>query len=70
MPFTYDEDVEQLIAARCNEPESGGRMIDAILTKTMLPAISTAFLDKLLEGGTIARVHVGAQDSGFTYVFD
>jgi type VI secretion system protein VasG len=70
VPFTYDEEVVKLIAARCNEPESGGRMIDAILTNTMLPAISAAFLNRLLDGGSIARVHVGAQGSEFTYSFD
>jgi type VI secretion system protein VasG len=65
--FTYDEDVVKLIAARCNEPESGGRMIDAIMTNTMLPAISTAFLNRLLEGGAITSVKVGATGSEFTY---
>jgi type VI secretion system protein VasG len=65
--FTYDEDVVKLIAARCNEPESGGRMIDAIMTNTMLPAISTAFLNRLLDGGAISRVQVGATGSEFTY---
>ena len=29
--LSYDEDVVKLIASRCTEPESGGRMIDAIL---------------------------------------
>ncbi len=67
--FTYDEDVVSLIAARCNEPESGGRMIDAILTNTMLPAISAAFLERLLEGSKVARVHVGADAGGFSYDF-
>ena len=70
VPFTYDESVVSLIKARCNEPESGGRMIDAIMTNTMLPAISAAFLNRLLEGGEVARVHVGATDSEFTYSFD
>ena len=70
VPFTYDEAVVKLIAARCNEPESGGRMIDAIMTNTMLPAISAAFLNRLLEGGAITRVHVGATDSEFTYIID
>src|SRR5579859_5629488 len=40
IPFTYDESVVELITSRCTELESGGRMIDAILTNTMLPAIS------------------------------
>jgi type VI secretion system protein VasG len=67
VPFTYDDKVVDLIAARCNEPESGGRMIDAILTNTMLPAISAAFLNKLIEGGAISRVSVSAEDDAFTY---
>jgi type VI secretion system protein VasG len=67
VPFTYDEDVVSLIAARCNEPESGGRMIDAILTNTMLPAISSAFLKRMLEGEAVTRVHVGAANSEITY---
>jgi type VI secretion system protein VasG len=70
VPFTYDESVVALIKARCNEPESGGRMIDAIVTNTMLPAISAAFLNRLMEGGEVARVHVGATGSEFTYSFD
>ena len=70
VPFTYDDSVVELIAERCNEPESGGRMIDAIMTNTMLPAISSAFLTKLMEGGEIARVHVGAENSAFTYVIE
>jgi type VI secretion system protein VasG len=69
VPFTYDEDVVALIGGRCTEPESGGRMIDAILTNTLLPAISNAFLTRLLEGETIARVHVSVVDGDFSYAF-
>jgi type VI secretion system protein VasG len=36
----------------------------------MLPAISAAFLNRLLEGGAVSRVHVGASESEFTYAFD
>jgi type VI secretion system protein VasG len=69
VPFTYDEDVVTLIGSRCNEPESGGRMIDAILTNTLLPEISNAFLTRLLEGESIARVHIGVADGDFSYAF-
>lgn len=69
IPFTYDESVVELIASRCTEPESGGRMIDAILTNTMLPDISGAFLQRLLAGTPATHVHVGADDKGFTYAF-
>jgi type VI secretion system protein VasG len=70
IPFTYGEDVVDLIASRCTEPESGGRMIDAILTNTMLPDISGVFLNRLLAGTPATRVHVGADATGFHYSFD
>ncbi len=70
VPFTYDEDVIKLIAERCTELESGGRMIDAILTNTMLPAISTEFLTRMMEGKPIERVHVNVVDGEFGYGFD
>ena len=70
VPFTYGEDVVQLISSRCNEPESGGRMIDAILTNTLLPDISGALLNRMLSGEPVARVHVGVEGSEFTYAFD
>ena len=70
VPFTYDQSVVDLVASRCNEPESGGRMIDAILTNTLLPDISGALLTRMLNSEPVLRVHVGTMDSGFTYAFD
>jgi type VI secretion system protein VasG len=69
VPFTYDDDVVELIKARCTEPESGGRMIDAILTNTMLPSISEAFLERVLVGEAVSRVAIGVKDGEFTYAF-
>jgi type VI secretion system protein VasG len=68
--FSYDDEVVRLIAARCSEPESGGRIIDAILTNTMLPDISTALLGRMLEGRPVGRVHVGTEGPAFSYAFD
>ncbi|HEY6866091.1 MAG TPA: type VI secretion system ATPase TssH, partial [Candidatus Eisenbacteria bacterium] len=56
VPFTYDDAVVKLIVSRCTELESGGRMIDAILTNTVLPAISEEFLKRMMEGKAVARV--------------
>jgi type VI secretion system protein VasG len=70
VPFTYDDEVVKLIASRCNEPESGGRIIDAILTNTMLPAISGAFLNRMLEGAQVAGVRVSVADGDLAYTFD
>ena len=50
--------------------ESGARTVDAILTNTVLPQISTEFLTRLTEGKQVARVHVGAKDGNFVYSFD
>ena len=70
VPFTYDDEVVRLIASRCTELESGGRMIDAILTNTMLPAISQEFLKRMMEGRPIERVTVAVAAGDFHYAFD
>jgi type VI secretion system protein VasG len=69
IPFEYDDAVVDLIRKRCTEVESGGRMIDAILTNTVLPQVSREFLRRTLEGQPIERVRVSADESGFTYAF-
>jgi type VI secretion system protein VasG len=69
IPFEYDAGTVQLVVSRCTESESGGRMIDAILTNTMLPAISREFLARTMRGDAIARVDVGVADGDFTYRF-
>ena len=45
-------------------------MIDAILTNTVLPAISREFLIRLKDGQPIEKVHLGVADDGFTYGFE
>jgi type VI secretion system protein VasG len=70
VPFTYDDEVIKLIVSRCTELESGGRMIDAILTNTVLPKISEEFLRKMMEGKPIERVHVSVQDGDFGFGFE
>ena len=70
VPLTYDEEVIKLIASRCTELESGGRMIDAILTNTVLPKISEEFLTRMMEGKPIERVHVSVNEGEFGYGFE
>jgi type VI secretion system protein VasG len=62
--------VMDLIKARCTEIESGGRMIDAILTNTLLPDHSGGVLARTREGQPVGKVTVGASESGFTYSFE
>ncbi len=69
IPFSYDDAVVDLIVSRCTELESGGRMIDAILTNTVLPRISEEFLRRTMDGDSIEKVHVSVEDGGFAYSF-
>ncbi|HEX7912679.1 MAG TPA: type VI secretion system ATPase TssH [Paraburkholderia sp.] len=70
VPFTYDDEVVRLIASRCTELESGGRMIDAILTNSVLPAISGEFLTRLMDGKPVRRAHISVVNGEFGYAFD
>jgi len=68
--FNYDDAVVELIASRCTELESGGRMVDAILTQTLLPEISRELLTKLMEGVQVQKVDVVVKDGTFGYLYE
>jgi len=68
--FSYSEDVVKLIASRCTEIESGGRMIDAILTNTILPRLSEEYLRRLIDGESLTNVEIGVENGDFAYRFD
>ena len=69
IPFTYDDEVVELVNSRCTEVESGARTVDAILSHTLLPEISSEILSRMLEGETLTRIHIGVKDAGFAYSF-
>jgi type VI secretion system protein VasG len=68
--FSYDDAVVDLIASRCTEVESGGRMVDAILTQTLLPEISRELLTRLMEGTPPQKVEVKVKDGTFDYHYE
>jgi type VI secretion system protein VasG len=70
IPFSYADDAVKLIVSRCTEVESGGRMIDAILTNTVLPEISHEFLKRTMEGMALKGVRLNAANGSFEYQFD
>ncbi|WP_250479513.1 MULTISPECIES: type VI secretion system ATPase TssH [unclassified Caballeronia] len=70
IPFEYDDDAVRLIVSRCTEAESGGRVIDALLTNTVLPRISTEYLTRLTEGGALAHIRLSASAGDFVYAFE
>lgn len=67
IPFEYDDEVVKLVVSRCTESESGGRMIDAILTNTMLPEVSREFLGRMVEGKTLSAVRIVSHGTNFGY---
>jgi type VI secretion system protein VasG len=69
IPFSYDDEAVKLIVSRCTEVESGGRMIDAILTNTVLPAISREFLTRTMVGSTLNGVRLAVANGDFDYQF-
>jgi type VI secretion system protein VasG len=70
IPFTHDDEAVKLIVSRCTEVESGGRMIDAILTNTVLPAISREFLVRTMAGSTLKGVRLEVAGGDFSYRFE
>ncbi|NBF00943.1 type VI secretion system ATPase TssH [Pseudomonas sp. Fl5BN2] len=67
--FDFDDEVIDLIVSRCTETESGGRMIDAILTNSLLPDMSREFLTRMLEGKALAGVRISQRDNELHYDF-
>jgi len=66
--FSYDDKVIELIASRCTELDSGGRMIDSILTNTMLPVISQQLLERQFGSEEkVKSIRVTAVDNEFEY---
>lgn len=67
--FAYTDEVVKLIASRCTEVESGGRMIDAILTNTILPRLSEEYLKRTIDGKSLGNVSMEVADGEFRYAF-
>jgi len=67
--FVYDDAVVSHIVSMCNDPDSGGRMIDNIITNTLLPALSREFLKRSLAKEEPKEARVSIADNTFTYAW-
>jgi type VI secretion system protein VasG len=65
--FVYSEEVVTLVASRCTEVESGGRMIDSILTNSILPRVSELILTRMIDQIPFSKIEVGVSGADFTY---
>jgi type VI secretion system protein VasG len=68
--FAYDQAVVDHIVAKCDDPDSGGRMIDNIITNTLLPSLSREFLKRSLAKETLKQARVTISDGDFAFAWD
>jgi len=64
--FTYDQAVVDHIVSKCDDPDSGGRMIDNIITNTLLPSLSRELLKRSLAKETLKAAEVTIKDGDFS----
>lgn len=67
--LSYSPDILNYITERCSEVESGGRMIDAILTNTVLPQISRDLLTFIIDGVTIETIELSVDEEDIVYEY-
>jgi type VI secretion system protein VasG len=65
--FVYSDAVVDHIVSLCNDPSAGGRIIDNIITNTLLPALSREFLKRSLAGEKLVEARVGVETGVFVY---
>ena len=65
--FTADPSAIDHIVSMCNDPDAGGRVIDNIITNTILPALSREILRRSLAREAIREAKVSAADGAFVY---
>jgi len=62
---SFDDEVIAQIVKRCTEVESGGRMVDAILTNTLLPQMSQILLSASARDEKFRQLRVSLQQGEF-----
>lgn len=65
----YGDDVLDHIVEQCRDPDSGGRMIDNIITNSILPDLSRQVLGRMVSGEAISKVTVKVTEGQFEYEF-
>ena len=65
--FSYDQEVVDHVVSLCNDPDSGGRIIDNIITNTLLPSLSQEFLKRSLARKELKEARVKMAKGDFAY---
>ena len=67
--LVWDDAVTDHIVAQCRDPDSGGRMIDNIITNSILPDLSRQVLSRMVSGQEMSDVTITVAEGGFAYDF-
>lgn len=67
--LTYSDAVLAHIVDQCRDPDSGGRMIDNIITNSILPDLSRQVLARMVAGEAMQSVSIEMKDGAFDYEF-
>jgi type VI secretion system protein VasG len=65
--FITDQSAIDQIVSLCHDPDSGGRVIDNVITNTILPALSREILQRSLAREDIHEAKVSATNGAFVY---
>jgi type VI secretion system protein VasG len=65
----WEDAVIAHIVAQCRDPDSGGRMIDNIITNSILPDLSRQVLNRMVSGNPIASVTIAMDGGALSYSF-
>ena len=67
--LTFDEAVVTWIVGRCDENDSGARLVDAVIAQRLLPEIGQAMLARQKAGTRIERVEVAVAHDAIRCLF-
>ncbi|WP_411840246.1 type VI secretion system ATPase TssH [Paracoccus sp. ME4] len=68
--LVWDAAVIGQITDQCRDPDSGGRMIDNVITNSILPSLSRQVLGRMVAGQPMGDVTIRVRDGAFDYAFD
>jgi len=68
--FSFDNSLVNDLASRCNDPDTGARNVENILTRSILPGLASECLQRMAEGSDIQNIHIGLAEDGENYRYD
>jgi type VI secretion system protein VasG len=57
--FGWNQSFVNYVVSANNDPLSGGRALEAIINKNFLPRLAERCIEHVIDGGTLASIHVG-----------